>query len=59
MGTDPMNICNRGRSRQGVQLEISRKVRDLLRKDKDRLLVFVEAVRKAIQRRDGDYLWQN
>jgi phage replication-related protein YjqB (UPF0714/DUF867 family) len=52
MGADPMNICNRGRLRQGVQLEISRKVRDLLRNDKDRLLVFSEAVRKAIQRKE-------
>jgi phage replication-related protein YjqB (UPF0714/DUF867 family) len=49
MGTDSMNICNRGKSRQGVQLEISRKTRDSLRTDKDRLLVFAGAVRKAIQ----------
>ena len=48
-GTDPMNICNRGKSMQGVQLEISRKVRDILRKDKDHLRVFADAVRKAIQ----------
>jgi phage replication-related protein YjqB (UPF0714/DUF867 family) len=48
-GTDPLNICNRGKSKQGVQLEVSRRVRDLLRNDKDRLHVFAEAVRKAIQ----------
>ena len=48
-GTDPQNICNRGKSKQGVQLEVSRKVRDLLRNDKDRLRVFTEAVRRAIQ----------
>ena len=48
MGTDPRNICNRGKSRQGVQLEVSRKVRDLLKKDRDRLRVFAEAVRRAI-----------
>ena len=48
MGTDPQNICNRGKLRQGVQLEISRKVRDLLRNDTDRLRVFGEAVRRAI-----------
>jgi phage replication-related protein YjqB (UPF0714/DUF867 family) len=48
-GTDPMNICNRGCSKCGVQLEISRKVRDLLRANKDRLQAFAEAVRKAIQ----------
>jgi phage replication-related protein YjqB (UPF0714/DUF867 family) len=48
MGTDPLNICNRGKLRQGVQLEVSRKVRDLLRNDWDRLRVFAEAVRRAI-----------
>jgi phage replication-related protein YjqB (UPF0714/DUF867 family) len=49
MGTDRMNICNRGRSKQGVQLEISRKVRDLFRTNKDELQTFANAVRKAIQ----------
>ena len=49
MGTDPRNICNRGKSRQGVQLEVSRKVRDLLRNDKGRLRTFAEAVRRAIR----------
>jgi phage replication-related protein YjqB (UPF0714/DUF867 family) len=49
MGTDPMNICNRGRSRQGVQLEISRKVRDVLRTDQDKLHTFATAVRKGIR----------
>jgi phage replication-related protein YjqB (UPF0714/DUF867 family) len=48
-GIDPMNICNRGRSKYGVQLEISRKVRDSLRTDRDRLRGFAEAVRKGIQ----------
>jgi len=48
-GMDPMNICNRGRSKCGVQLEISRKVRDSLRTNKDGLRGFAEAVRKAIQ----------
>lgn len=52
-GTDPMNICNRGRSKQGVQLEISRKVRDSLRNDPNRLRLFAEAVRRAIQRKGG------
>jgi len=49
MGTDPQNICNRGKLRQGVQLEVSRKVRDLLRGDGDRLRLFAEAVRRAIR----------
>jgi len=49
-GIDPENICNRGRSKGGVQLEVSRKVRDSLRADEDRLREFAEAVRKAIRR---------
>jgi phage replication-related protein YjqB (UPF0714/DUF867 family) len=48
MGTDPQNICNRGKLKQGVQLEVSWKVRDLLRNDRDRLHVFAEAIRRAI-----------
>ncbi len=51
MGTDPRNICNRGKSRQGVQLEVSRKVRDSLRSDQGRLRLFAEAVRRAIRMR--------
>lgn len=49
MGTDPMNICNRGKSKQGVQLEISRKIRDSLRTNRNQLHSFADAVRKAIQ----------
>jgi phage replication-related protein YjqB (UPF0714/DUF867 family) len=49
MGTDPMNICNRGKLGQGVQLEISRKIRDLLRNDMEQLRVFSDAVRNGIQ----------
>ncbi len=49
MGSDPMNICNRGRLRQGVQLEISRKVRDVLRHDSNHLRLFSDAIRKGIQ----------
>ncbi len=47
-GRDPLNICNRGRLGQGVQLEVSRKVRDSLRNDTGRLRLFAEAVRGAI-----------
>ena len=47
-GTDSMNICNRGRSKAGVQLEMSRKMRDLLRADKERLQSFARAVRRAV-----------
>lgn len=49
-GTDPENICNRGRLKGGVQLEVSRKERDLLKIDKERLERFASAVRKAIER---------
>ena len=51
MGTDPQNICNRGKSKQGIQLEVSRKARDLLRSDGDRLRVFAKAMRRAVQMR--------
>jgi len=50
-GIDPENICNRGRWKSGVQLEISRKVRDSLRTAPDRLQGFADAVRKAIRLR--------
>ncbi len=54
MGTDPQNICNRGESKKGVQLEISRKVRDLLRENQAQLQSFAHAIQKAIQ----IYLWR-
>jgi phage replication-related protein YjqB (UPF0714/DUF867 family) len=50
MGTDPMNICNRGHFKAGVQLEISRKIRDLLRADEEKLKKFANAVRMGIQK---------
>ncbi len=49
-GIDPENICNRGKLKGGIQLEVSRKERDLLKADKERLERFVSAVRQAIQR---------
>jgi phage replication-related protein YjqB (UPF0714/DUF867 family) len=49
-GLDPDNICNRGRWKGGVQLEVSRKVRDSLRTAPDRLQGFADAARKAIRR---------
>jgi len=45
---DPANICNRGRSGKGVQLEISRRLRDSLRTDKNCLRDFADAVRRGI-----------
>jgi phage replication-related protein YjqB (UPF0714/DUF867 family) len=49
LGTDRMNICNRGKLKHGVQLEISRKVRDVLRANQDALQTFANAVRKGIR----------
>jgi phage replication-related protein YjqB (UPF0714/DUF867 family) len=48
-GTDPRNICNRGRSKCGAQLEISRKIRDSLRTSRNQLQSFADAVRRAIR----------
>ena len=48
-GTDPNNICNRGRSKGGVQLEISRQLRDALRRDGDSLQSFADTIRRAIR----------
>ncbi len=45
-GTEDRNICNRGRSRQGVQLEIPSRVRDGL--SRASLVAFADAVRQAI-----------
>lgn len=48
-GIDPENICNRGRLKGGIQLEVSRKERDLLRTNQERLMRFAAAIREAIQ----------
>jgi phage replication-related protein YjqB (UPF0714/DUF867 family) len=58
LGTQPENICNRGESGRGVQLEISEGLRRSMFKGLDRngrvetrppFQVFVNAIRKAIQ----------
>ena len=46
---DPRNICNGGRSGKGVQLEISRRLRDSLRVNEDLLCKFADAVRGRVQ----------
>jgi phage replication-related protein YjqB (UPF0714/DUF867 family) len=43
------NICNRGRSGAGAQLEITRGLRDALRTSKARLANFADAVQQAIE----------
>jgi len=55
-GNDPSNISNRGKLKQGVQLEISRKMRDSLRANEKQLQIFSNTVRRAIQTYlDGRY----
>lgn len=61
VGTQPENICNRGRTGRGVQLEISEGLRRSMFKGLDRngrmerrppFQAFVSAIRKAIQSED-------
>jgi phage replication-related protein YjqB (UPF0714/DUF867 family) len=47
-GASIYNICNRGSSGKGVQLEISRALRDLLDSDDDCMNVFSASVRRSI-----------
>lgn len=48
LGKDPNNICNRGISKEGMQLEITKSLRDTLKIDKKRMEEFSEAVRAAM-----------
>ena len=48
-GTDLSNICNRGRRREGVQLELPRTLRGELQKTQSRLRDFSNAIRRAIE----------
>jgi len=48
-GMEPTNICNRGKSREGAQLEITAGLRRALADDSVAFLRFVEAVRSALQ----------
>jgi len=47
-GVDEDNICNRGTSGEGAQIEITAGLRRLLRKDGERYAAFVDAVRRAV-----------
>ena len=47
-GKNPLNVCNRGSSGVGGQLEISEGLRNNLRKNPDQLLLFVELVRGVL-----------
>jgi len=46
-GVSPRNICNRGRSGRGAQLELSRDLRDELGRDSAKLAEFAAAIRAA------------
>jgi phage replication-related protein YjqB (UPF0714/DUF867 family) len=47
-GRDKNNICNRGTKGQGLQLEISRGLRDALTTDKSAMARFSSAVRSTL-----------
>ena len=47
-GLDADNICNRGSEKQGLQLEISRGLRDLLVTDQQKMDCFSSTVRSAL-----------
>lgn len=47
-GAHSNNICNRGRSGKGVQLEIPKSLRDELKVNAARLQAFSEAIRKTL-----------
>ena len=47
-GVSPANICNRGRGGAGVQLEITKTLRDALLESSETMEAFADAVRQAI-----------
>jgi len=51
-GTNPRNICNRGASGAGVQLELSEGLRKALRGDSDLRLRFISTVRRVLLREE-------
>ncbi len=48
-GSHKDNICNRGARKKGVQLEITRTLRDKLKEDREKLNEYAEAIRDAIR----------
>jgi len=49
-GVSPRNICNKGRRRCGAQLEVSRDLRDELRRDGEKFAAFAAAIRAVLTR---------
>ncbi|MFU9124197.1 poly-gamma-glutamate hydrolase family protein [Proteus sp. WDL240414] len=48
LGENPKNICNRGISQRGMQLELTKSLRDRLNMDKEFLEHFSDSVRRAM-----------
>ena len=48
-GDDPKNICNQGRLKKGVQIEMSTSLRDVLMADSIQLKLFSRAVSDALE----------
>lgn len=48
-GGNPQNICNRGTSKQGMQLELTKSLRNKLKDNPDLLCKFSDAVRRAMK----------
>jgi len=55
-GLEPTNVCNKGKSGRGVQLELSRTLRDGLIRDAGLMGTFAGAVRAAIFHRHSEML---
>lgn len=53
-GLDQNNICNRGKSKEGLQLEISRGLRDRLIREKREMDRFCAVVRTVLHRHSPD-----
>jgi phage replication-related protein YjqB (UPF0714/DUF867 family) len=47
-GLDKNNVCNRGLSGKGIQLEVSRKLRNELLEDIEKMEVFIKSIKKVL-----------
>ena len=47
-GDNPLNICNKGKSGKGVQLEISRKLRDNMINDSELMKKFYKIIQRTL-----------
>ncbi|MBO9422780.1 MULTISPECIES: poly-gamma-glutamate hydrolase family protein [Stappiaceae] len=55
-GMEPLNICNRGSTSAGVQLEIQAGLRRLMKEDETKYASFVEAVRSALLKPPSEFI---